>query len=155
MSAAYSDVRRWEAGALGQAGDCILAGVPRLERAAEAMGEQTFPSGWEGRGATADEHDYGFPTPDDGIGLPSQEVKDEWAAMTVAEREEVLRKMAVELAERYGMPVYSITFGPLGPAVDQAMVTIEVDVVLTHGDPRAVSAFFVKMAWQAIGRSCH
>ena len=222
MSAGYSDVRRWDASTLGQAGDCILAGVRRLERAAEAMGEQTFPSGWEGRGATAaaitrnrlvhwleiqtrirtkfakqvfaaegqvaaieraiealddwargnefliaddgsitDEHDYGFPTPDDivtyirrrntlealvdrrdeivrraaevdatlraaaeqatdnedpddGIGLPSQEVKDEWAAMTDAEREEVLRNMAVELAERYGVPVYSITFGPLG-----------------------------------------
>lgn len=221
MSLAFSDVRRWDASTLGQAGDCIRVSVRRLERAAETMADQHFPSGWEGRGATAaaitrnrlvnwlqvqarireqfarrvfvaevqvvaiergiealddwarghefliaddgsisDEHEYGFPTPDDivtffqrraildalvdkrdqilawaaqvdadlsaaaatatenedpgeEIGLPDQEVQDAWADLSDAEREEVLRNMAAELAERYGVPVYSITFGTL------------------------------------------
>lgn len=223
MTAGYSDLRRWNGAKVGSAGDCIRRGVRRLERAAETMGEQSFPTGWEGRGATAaaitrnrlvhflqiqarirtvfagkliaaeatvsrierdittldeealshefriaddgsitDEHDYGSFSPDDlvtwvqrrikfndlvdkrdtlvadaaavdaeltaavaeamdntdpaeGIALPGQEVQDEWAGMTDAERQEVLRNIAAELAGEYGVTTYSINFGPLPP----------------------------------------
>lgn len=223
MSLSYGDLRRWDAGKVGDAAECLRQGIRKLERASETMSGQTFPSGWSGRGATAaaitrnrlthqleiqarirsvlvtkvfatedavavigrrvaalddaalsqefriaddgsisDEHDYGFPTPDDlvkwlarrgqldalvderdkimalavrtdgdlmsamtqavdnddpgdDIGLPSQEVQDEWATLTDDERREILENMAADLAEKYGVPTYSITFGTLPP----------------------------------------
>lgn len=53
MTVGYSNIRRWNSSGVDQAGKCIMASVRQLNRAADTMSDQTFPSGWIGRGATA------------------------------------------------------------------------------------------------------